>query len=910
MKRIIVFLIFCLLIVDFPVFAVENIIVGYLNNNSFIKKPYSIGYEGLGFEYFESLKKYTNHQYTYNQTNDLYTALDNGHVHLIGPVFDDNINYLNTIALGDVDIFLATSCKDNELSDDSIIYINKDDVILKVIEDYLSKNDINAFISFDIDQFQYNSESFIVIDSIQQGLGLYCYDVLANLPFYFRTTTDNIELVDKLDDGILSIKQEDKYFYEKLYLKYQVFNDLQKDILNDIELIELQGQTFKVAYSKNYVPVSYIENNKPKGFAIDILNKISNEYGINFEYIVLDGGDIDWDINVSLLNDYSNENTYLSSVVYYDFAVFLIENNNRQNSEIPIYGSFDYMAYNQESIYEFIDMDNIRTFETIDELSNALYYGEIDYVVTTSLSTDLILKDPRISNYNIIPLEYSLALSLIFNEDIPASVVSSFKKIVDSISFFDIASIATNNSSSYELKPSLEGLIRQHAFAVITLGTTFLLVVFGSVFAIFYHKHKMTKYLLETDALTGSLSKHQFIKSVLKMLSSDLTNDFIIISIKIDQFSYLSEMNGYQVSKEIIREYYQLLKEVFDNALIARTIDDEFVILSKDYQLKNINISNLNYFNCLYKNQNIYSSLGVFKIKHGLSDVQYMIDCATSARNKGLSEFGNTIIYFNDEFKSKREIENMVLSKMEDALIDNEFKLYLQPKLKLKNEIIDSCEVLIRWHSKDDGLIFPNDFIPLFEKNKFIIDLDFYVIEEVFKLVENQIIVGMKFAINLSGYTILLDHFLIKINQLMSKYSINPNLIEFEITESMIISHYDMIKGKIKVLQGYGFYISIDDFGSGNSTLARLSELDVNCLKVDRLFLKNISIKQRSMIILENVVNLSKQLGLDVVVEGVESFEQYQLLKKLNVDYIQGFFYSKPLMVEDFIKFIRGDFND
>lgn len=909
MKRIMIGIVCLFIIFNFnAVNAVnESIIIGYYDNNSIIKKPHHAGYVGFGFEYFEQISKYSNHNYEFKEVTykNALSEIENGNVHILGPVYsNEEKDYFYTKQIGEVELLLGTHDQNHKLVDNSIIYVKQDDNVLKLLNAYIEKLDISVTFNHQLDDYNKLSNEFIVFDNLQSGQSLYVIQRLGTVPYYFKALNQSI--INNINDAIDFVYEDDYLFYDKLYLKYLQFSDINYCILKQEELQPLLDKVYKVGYSKSYVPVSYQdENGNPKGIAIDILNLISNRFNIQFEYVLLEENkDIQWDLNLSVLNDYIYPKTYLSSISYYDFTLFLVSNPSKITNNYPTYGLFDYNLYQRDIITKQYAFDNFKTYQTIDALANALYVGDIDYVVTTNLSTDLILKDPRVSNYHIEPLEHTLSLPLIFNENITSQEIISFKKIIESISSYDISKITTSNASNYELQTSLEGFVIQYAFAVFVVILLFVFLILSFIIYFLNHKQKTLKKQLNFDTLTGGNTKYNFIKKVSKAIKDDQYNNYIIISIKLDQYSYLSELHGYYLSIEIIKEYYKLIYDLFDNdVIIARVVEDEFVIFCHKNMLNEIDLNKLNYFSVLENEQAYYSSMGVYEIKHGLSDIQYMIDCATSARNKAVEVFGNSTRYFDDKNKEEREIKNRIISKMEYALKNKEFLLYFQPKINLKTNKVVGSEVLIRWHTNDEGIISPQYFIPLFEENHFIVDLDFYVLEEVFKLINNNDI-PYKVAVNLSAYTIIEERFLNNISILITKYNIDINKIELEITESATIKHFNKIKARIKVLQAYGFYISIDDFGSGNSSLARFNDLDVNAIKIDRLFLNDITKNNKSYLILKSIIQLANQLDIDVIVEGVESMEQVKLLKLLDIHSVQGFYYSKAIVLNEFKEFL------
>ena len=280
-----------------------------------------------------------------------------------------------------------------------------------------------------------------------------------------------------------------------------------------------------------------------------------------------------------------------------------------------------------------------------------------------------------------------------------------------------------------------------------------------------------------------------------------------------------------------------------------------------------------------------------------------IIDNANIAR-KLVKNSSMSMCEFYDE-KMEREImkEQMILGCMETALKEREFKVFLQPKISLKTGEIIGAEALVRWIRKDGTLLPPNDFIPLFEKNGFIVRLDFYIYEEVFRILKRWKIEGkplVPISVNVSRVHLYQTDFIDKVMQLIEQYEIEPKLVEFELTESIFLDNTVNAISIMKELQNRGFCVSIDDFGAGYSSLNLLKDMRTDVLKLDKEFFRAGDMKKEEKIIVSSIISMAKQLNMKVLSEGVETQKQSDFLKKVNCDMAQGYLYAKPLPVPDF----------
>ena len=247
---------------------------------------------------------------------------------------------------------------------------------------------------------------------------------------------------------------------------------------------------------------------------------------------------------------------------------------------------------------------------------------------------------------------------------------------------------------------------------------------------------------------------------------------------------------------------------------------------------------------------------------------------------------------------------------MEDSLALGEFIVYLQPKYKLgeKNDII-GAEALVRW-KHEDKIIPPGEFIPLFEKNGFVMKIDYYIFEEVCKLQKKYVSLGFKpkvISVNMSRLHIHKPGFVADLAEICRKYDLDTGCIEIEVTESAAYENMDKLNDIFNEIKSYGFYVSIDDFGTGYSSLNMLKDLPVDVLKLDRSFLtENADEHENASLIIACIVQLSTYLGISTICEGIETKEQAELLSRLGCNMAQGFFFAKPMPVTEYEKIAYG----
>ena len=288
-----------------------------------------------------------------------------------------------------------------------------------------------------------------------------------------------------------------------------------------------------------------------------------------------------------------------------------------------------------------------------------------------------------------------------------------------------------------------------------------------------------------------------------------------------------------------------------------------------------------------------------------------MIDKAIMAHDSIKGKYNVTYGVFTEEFEQKMVRENEIESMMIEGIENQEFEIYYQPQISTKTEQIKGAEALVRWN-KDGKIISPGEFIPVFEKNHFIINLDQYIYEKVcidIQEMKERVKEVPKISINISKESLLEKDFLEKYIKITNKYNVKPNDIELEITERTTVNDDKYMKEILEKVKEKGFGIAIDDFGTGYSSLIMLEVMPIDTLKIDKSFIDRIGINNKEVNLIEIIMLITKKLKLKTVAEGVEKSKQVEYLKKINCDLIQGYFYSKPLDFEAFKNYIKENKN-
>lgn len=409
------------------------------------------------------------------------------------------------------------------------------------------------------------------------------------------------------------------------------------------------------------------------------------------------------------------------------------------------------------------------------------------------------------------------------------------------------------------------------------------------------------------DKLTKIENSNYFIEKASKLLKQQYEGYLLIIDI--GKFKMFNKKYGRIQGDKLLISIGQKLKQILgEKRIVTRLANDAFAVIleykkeEKLIQIVEIIIDKLSKIKIDKELYKILIAIGISKITKKDNDIFDVLDKAIIARDEAKKNFNKKFYIFNQKLENQMIKEHEIELIMEEGLQNQEFKVYYQPKVNTKNEKVEEAEALVRWE-RENKLIPPNEFIPVFEKNKFIIQLDKYIYEQVCKDMKEwkeKYNKKIKISVNISKQHIVQDGFIEEYYKITKKYNVNPNEIELEITETTELDERFGISKILEKLKEKGFKISIDDFGTGYSSLSMLQQIPVDVIKIDKSFVDQIKM-------LEIMILIAKKMDLKTVAEGVETNEQVQILKKLEVDLLQGFYYSKPLEKTEFEKYWQNN---
>lgn len=413
------------------------------------------------------------------------------------------------------------------------------------------------------------------------------------------------------------------------------------------------------------------------------------------------------------------------------------------------------------------------------------------------------------------------------------------------------------------------------------------------------------EYRLNYDSLTKAYNRYGFYKNAQKLIKEHTDTEYCLILSDIKSFKLINEIYGENIADKILIDEVNIIRQKMKgNSVLGRLNGDIIaMVIPKEYLSEKEFSDMIKLLSDRYSNKNfrLHIYLGVYYIKDVNETIGQMVDKVSLVIMKSKGNMSNYILYYDENSYRNDIFKQQLIGEFETALNENQFCMYLQPQTDKDGNML-GAEALIRWNHPNMGLIMPGAFIECFEDAGLIYRLDNYIWEEAAKQLKIWKDSGYNYyiSVNISAK----DFYHIDVYQtfknLVSKYGIDTDKLHIEITETALSEDKQAAHKTIERLHDEGFIIEIDDFGSGYSSFNCLKDVCADVIKIDRVFLKKSSHEERGEQILRSIISLSHDIGMDVITEGVENVDQLSMLAKMNCDWFQGYYFSKPIAVGDF----------
>lgn len=446
---------------------------------------------------------------------------------------------------------------------------------------------------------------------------------------------------------------------------------------------------------------------------------------------------------------------------------------------------------------------------------------------------------------------------------------------------------------------------------IIVIILSYVIVAVIVAYLAYANKKKTQKLINEyayIDEVIGYSNYSKFEKDARTMLKYK-DRKLCVGYVDVNNFKTINDFYGREQGDEVLKIVANRIHDlVIPDGVFARRFADRFVFLVSFLDIKSFEYAIETYMSDIEivipginEAIKINCKCGIYQVENFDEDINEMVDKAAIAAKISKNSISKKVTILDTNVSANIAKDQMITYRMDKAFEENEFIVFIQPKISFVTGKIVGGEALVRWESKTDGMVLPGDFIPLFERNGFVTKIDFYVLERICRMLKERDDNGkfnVPISVNQSRLHVYDSKYINKLIEMLEKYNVNKENIIFELTESAFTENEDDMAELVARMSHLGYKVSMDDFGCGYSSLNMLNSLPISELKLDKSFLDDKS--PRSRFVIKSIVNLAHGLNISTVCEGVETEEQATFLRDIGCDIAQGFLYAKPMPLDEF----------
>ena len=929
----------------------EVLKVGYVKGYGGIRDIDAVIEKGYLCDMFKRMEDFCDYSFEfveYQSFNDIVEAVNNGEVQYFGPIMKTQENIKQfvmpfTLTNGVVSLVANENVQplyydDPQSIDGKTVASYEDSTLESYLDEYCATHNISVkYVRSNLKDYHELEADYYLVSSVDYQFFNYQTAInFTTLPLCVATTEENKTEYADVTRAFYTMLSCDVDFLYELHEKYYEDSSAQRRSLTKEEVDKLQNHTFKVAFESGHDFFSYFnEDGEPDGLLIQLLNEVLAGVGAKeVEYIsyqmggegensveyVVDNADIVISSKgkyKDFKDDFALTDTYMEVpfTLLVDRKLYVNSYDVTTKAKIGIVRNM-FMVPSSTSGQKF--SQDFVVYDDIAQMYSDYNADKIDgfYLPQCALCC---VEQKLTRDFITLSTNATTPYKLWISNQLGSEYVTLANVLFDQRHEALDDELILQEQAKYKVEPDLVETLKANLPIVVLIIGGILLAF--SVYVIFMQKKKQKeiRLLVEVDNLTGLMTKYKFIYELETLLQTARPNEYLIMALDIDNFKYFNKTYGNAKGDELLRVIGNVLDENAESFVcICRLQNDNFVALLRNKHQNWAGIDELKDYNRDFQrnvksslnkklkkvgiDSQVYFSSGVYVIENPNEKIDYILDCVLMAKNVGKSTFGNTTVLFTDEIREKQNMQNEIISSMEKAIQNKEISIMIQPKVELETGRLAGGEVLVRWEKMDGTFISPNEFIPLLEKNHFIKDLDKYVFEQTCQFTSSTNEKLPILAVNISVITVLNTSFVKDYVAILKKYNLNASQFELELTESAFDADFESILKVCTKLRELGFKLAIDDFGKGASSLARLKDITVDLLKLDKDFITNNTHKKYGEAVIASIIGLANNLGIKTLVEGIETKEDLDLLIKLGCDLGQGYYFDKPLSADVFLE--------
>ena len=901
-------------------------------------------YDGMDVRYLDAIKEYVGWDIEYvvcDSWEDALNRLENKEIDLVGSAqFSEEralkFDYADLSSGYTFGVIATTSnsvlaYEDFEAIADVKIGMVKGYVRSAEFYEYMNNNGIS-----DIDVIEYDSTSQMQ-DALNKGeIQAYVHTFtevrdgqrligrFSPRPFYYISYKGNSEVMAELNKAISDVK------FKKPALEAELMNEFYYNRFDNASLLTVEEKKYiatmdgiKVGYLTDIFPFSYEKDGEFKGLTKNLLLKSLRSIGVSAEYKkynsiqegmkALEAGEIDMlSYGVVSKSVYDNYD-FIKLCDYVSSPLVLVHDKDKNAKSIKSIAIVDMYL---EEYREFMDVDDLTVVKCNNQADcfEELRKKSVDAVLVDGYYAENVIKNDyknrNLEIENALSGEYNV--SMLMNKDTDKALIGILSKIISPIEPNEISEYILKEG---EYKPfNLNQFIQENSMIIIALMFAVIIIIVLVARHIINDGRKIQK-LMYRDSVYDIWNMNYLIFWGEHRILPEARQAYAVVYTNISQFRRYNIIYGWSAGEKIIKCLIDVINKNTDKntEICARQQGDRFCMLLAyenkeefEERLENLRRAIEKHIKKVTNNK-MKVQFGVYYLQDNKQDLRL----AGNYANQALEHIGDskteTIKYYDENLeniiKERHEKEKL----LEAVDVNKDFVVYYQSKVDIRSGEIVGAEALVRFADPTDGgkIKAPGFFVPYYEQTGRIIDIDFFVFESVCKLIRRRLDEHKKVVVvscNFSRMHFVRSGFAEKFEGILNKYNIPKDLIEIEITETLVVEElqHNMVKKTLEVIKEKGFRLSIDDFGAGYSSLGVFEQIPASVIKLDRSFLLNQEDRDRQVKIMRGIVKLTKELEAQVVCEGVENENDVELMKEIGAYVAQGYFYSKPIPESEF----------
>lgn len=742
-------------------------------------------------------------------------------------------------------------------------------------------------------------------------------------PFYFVTTRNNMALLDELNLAQEQLRLDNPQIEMQLLNKYyasfeQASIGFTREELKYIE----RSDVVNVLCTESMKPIQYYDETSGEfmGVTTDILKWISSYSGLKFNFVR--SGDyehadelIRTDAVAVLCNAETDSDVFNITKPYISSSLVLITRSSMALTDVKSVKLMPHAYSAEYAARQYYNMD-VQYAKSDRECYDSFFSGETDAIICNTYVANVLFAEDD-SNGD----KYTATSIPNCPQELCFSVFSQQNPLLFSVLNKSIAAMPDSERNDIILRNT--SVRPEDAFSLFLKSNPYLIplvvvLVLGAVIIVMLvimsntrKRNEEIQRLLYQDPVTGLYNFHKFELEANAILSEPREgNRYVFLYLNIERFRFINEAYGRNMGDEVLRYGARvLMAHAEPGELYAREHSDKFVLLftftdkpalaerlrSMDERFQEFMMSLIN--------TKLILTCTAYILKPDDNDISIIFERANQVKEAMSEAYMSRIVYHSASIYRKVKEEEYLGKNMLRALNQQEFVPFFQPKVDVNTDELVGAEALVRWVHPKRGLLQPGSFLPFFERNGFIVNIDLSVFEQTCRMLRSRIDAGKPpicVASNFSRLHLYNPGFPQTVKSIADEYGIDTKYLELEITETVAVRNIEVTISCIQELKRMGFKIAVDDFGSGYSSLGLLSRIECDVLKLDKSFFRMGELDTRKTTVLQSVIALAKALNLEVVCEGIENEMQVELIKSFGCSVAQGFYYARPLPLSDF----------